>query len=44
MFIQVECRHGDAQPSDYFCPLYVWLRRGGEWKVIHEQACVAKVL
>jgi ketosteroid isomerase-like protein len=44
MFIQVECRQGDAQSSDYFCPLYVWLRRGGEWKVIHEQACVAKVL
>ena len=44
MFLQIECRRGDAQPSDYFCALYVWLRRGSEWKVIHEQACVGKVL
>jgi hypothetical protein len=44
MFIQIECRHGAAAPPDYFCALYVWLRRGEEWKVIHEQACVGNVL
>jgi ketosteroid isomerase-like protein len=37
---QVTCRYGGEQPDANYCALYVWQRRGEQWKVVHEQLCV----
>ena len=39
-YVQVTCRYGGEKPDANYCALYVWQRRGSDWKVIHEQLCV----
>ncbi len=42
-FVQVTCRYHGAQPDAHYCALYVWQRRGADWKVAHEQVCQGSI-
>jgi len=39
MFTQITCHYADVRPLSTYCVLYVWQRRGDDWKVIHEMVC-----
>ena len=39
VFTQVTSRYGAEKPDANFCALYVWEKRGSDWKVAREQVC-----
>jgi len=38
-FTQVTSHFGGTKPDTNYCALYVWEKRGTDWKVIREQVC-----
>ena len=38
--VQIKAENGDESAAVYHA-LYIWQRRGGDWKIVHEMVCSA---